>query len=81
MHNFAVSTVAEIEAAIEQLPPEEFRALREWIVNRREGMVGRQWSPDELEAAAEQMVAENDPVQADALAKRIVGGFYGDAGA
>ena len=76
-----MSTVAEIEAAIEQLPPEDFRALREWIVKRAEGTTGRQWSPEELGAAAEQMVAEKDPVRADALAKRIVAGFYGDADA
>jgi hypothetical protein len=80
MHHFDMSTVAEIEAAIERLPPEEFRALREWIVSR-DASAGRQWSPEELGAAAERMVAEEDPANADALAKRIVGGFYGDGGA
>jgi hypothetical protein len=76
-----MSTVAEIEAAIEQLPPEDVRRLREWIVQRAEGTVGRQWSPEELGAAAEEMVAETDPVKAKAQWKRIVAGFYGDADA
>lgn len=76
-----MSTVAEIEAAIEQLPPEDFRALRDWIVQRAEGTAGRMSSPEELGAAAEQMVAEQDPEEAKAIGKRIVAGFYGDAGA
>lgn len=76
-----MSTVAEIEAAIEQLPPEDFRALWEWIIQRTEKAVGRPWSPEELGAAAEQMVAEKDPEQAKAIGERIVAGFYGDAGA
>jgi hypothetical protein len=76
-----MSTVAEIEAAIEQLPPEDVSALREWIVQRAEATAGRMWSPEELGAAAEQMVAEQDPEQAKAIGKRIIAGFYGDAGA
>lgn len=35
-----MSTVVEIEAAIEQLPPEDFRKLKEWIDQR-----ARMWSP------------------------------------
>jgi len=62
-----MSTVAEIEAAIEQLPPADFRALCEWIVRRAEGTTGHRWTPEELGAAAEQMVAEEDPARADAL--------------
>jgi len=76
-----MSTVAEIEAAIEQLPPDDVRAPRDWIVQRAEGTAGRQWSPEELGAAAEQMVAEKDPARAKALWERIVAGFYGDADA
>lgn len=75
-----MSTLSEIEAAIEQLPPEDLRALREWIVLRTE-KTGRPWSPEELGAAAEEMVAEENPGRAEALGKRIVAGFYGDAGA
>lgn len=81
MHRFGMSTVAEIEAAIEQLPPEDFRALWKWIVQRGEGMKGRQWTPEELGDAGELMVAEKDPARADALGKRIVAGFYGDTDA
>lgn len=76
-----MSTLSEIEAAIEQLPPEDVCALREWIDQRREATAGRVWSPEELGAAAEQMVAEKDPVRAQVLGKRIVAGFYGDADA
>ncbi len=76
-----MSTVAEIESAIEQLPPEDFRALREWIIQRTEKAVGRMWSPEELGAAAERMVAEQDPERAKAIGRQIIAGFYGDAGA
>ena len=76
----AMSTLTEIEKAIEQLPPEDIRALREWIVERAE-KAGRPWSSEELGAAAERMVAEENSEQAEALGKRIVAGFYGDADA
>ena len=76
-----MSTVAEIEAAIEQLPQEEFRALREWIVQRPAATAGRMWSPEELGAAAQRMVDEPDPVRAEALKEEIIRGFYGDADA
>ena len=76
-----MSTVAEIEAAIEQLPPEEFRTLKEWIVRRPEKAGGRMWSPAELGAAEAEMVAETDPERAKAIQARIVAGFYGDADA
>ena len=74
-----MSTVAEIEAAIAQLPPEDFRALREWMAKRAEKTAERSWSPEALGAAAEQMVAEEDPVRAKAQWERIAAGFYGDA--
>ena len=46
-----------------------------------EKTAGRQWSPEELGAAAEAMVEEKDPARAEMLKKRIVAGFYGDADA
>ena len=46
-----------------------------------EKSAGRQWSPEELGAAAERMVAEKNPAQAQAQWKRIAAGFYGDADA
>ena len=73
-----MSTVAEIEAAIEQLPQEEFRALREWIVQRPVGVAGRMWSPEELGAAAQRMVDEPDPEKARVLWEELAAGFYGD---
>jgi len=76
-----MSTVAEIESAIEQLPPEDFRALQEWMARRAEERSGRMWSPEELTAAAGQMVAEPDPVRAQALWEEIAKGFYGPASA
>ena len=42
---------------------------------------GREWSPEELGEVVAEMVAEKDPARAEALKKRIVAGFYGDAGA
>ncbi len=75
-----MSTVTEIEAAITQLPPEDFRALKEWIVQRAEG-AGRMWTPEELGAAAQRMVDEPDPVKARAQWEALMRGFYGDADA
>ena len=74
VHFSAMSTLAEIEAAIEQLPLEDFRALREWIAQREEGAAGCQ-----LGAAVAEMVAEKDPARAKVMWKQIVAGFYGDA--
>jgi hypothetical protein len=76
-----MSTVAEIESAIEQLPPEDFRALQEWMAKRAAGTAERRWSPEELAEGARQMVAETDPVKAQELWERTVAGFYGDSGA
>lgn len=76
-----MSTVAEIESAIAQLPPEEFRTLQEWMTQRATGRAGRMWTPDELTAGAKRMVAEADPARADALKKELMRGFYGMANA
>ena len=76
-----MSTVAEIESAIEKLPPDEVRALRDWIVERTEVAKGRMWTPEELGAAAQEMVDEPDPNRANAQWQRIAAGFYGDPGA
>lgn len=79
-----MSTVDEIESAIEQLPPEDFRALHEWIAKRAAGAAGgaeRKWSPDELTAGAKRMVDEPDSVRAEAIREEIARGFYGAADA
>ena len=74
-------TVAEIESAIEKLPLEEMRTLREWIGARVDGAKGRMWTPEELGEAMESLVAETDPAKADQLQARIVAGFCGSADA
>ena len=74
-----MSTIAEIESAIEKLPPEEICALRDWIVGRAEVAKGRMWTPEELTEGARQMVGESDPAKAQVLWERTVAGFYGDA--
>ncbi len=73
-----MSTVAEIEAAIEQMPPEDFRALRDWMAGRENSLSGRVWSPEELEAGAQRMVDEPDPEKARALWSEVMNGFYGE---
>ena len=77
----AMSTVAEIESAIEKLELHEVEALRHWMKEQAEAREKRMWSPEKLGAVAEQMVAEKDPVRAQALHAQIVAGFYGDADA
>lgn len=41
-----MSTLPEIEQAIEQLPPEQFAALADWIVRRREETWDREMEED-----------------------------------
>ncbi len=76
-----MSTVQEIEAAIEQLPPKDFHALQDWMTKRAAAVAGRPWTPEELSEAAQQAVNEPDPGKAQALWERTVAGFYGDANA
>jgi hypothetical protein len=76
-----MSTVAEIEAAIDRLPPEDFRTIHEWMAQRAAGLAQRRWSPEELSEGARQMLAEPDPARAQVLWERTVAGFYGDASA
>lgn len=57
-----MSTLAEIEEAIEQLPPETFRELREWIAERD----WKQWDTQlEADAAAGKLDALREKVRAD----------------
>lgn len=71
-----MSTVAEIESAIAQLPPEDFRQLQEWMSKRAAGEVGRMWTPEELTKGARQLVAEPDPEKAKAIWEKVMAGFY-----
>lgn len=72
-----MSTVAEIESEIEKLAPEDFRVLHEWIAKKAAETPGRMWTPEELGAAAERMVAEEDEEKSKEMWKEIVDGFYG----
>ena len=72
-----MSTVTEIENAIEQLPPEEYRELQEWMAKRTE-RASRMWSPAELAAGAQRMVDEPDPAKAKVLWQEVMDGFYGE---
>jgi hypothetical protein len=76
-----MSSVSEIESAIEQLTPEDFLALQEWMKRRAADTTGRRWSPEELSKGARQMVAESDPARAQAIWERTAAGFYGDTSA
>jgi len=68
-------TTSEIIEEIERLPSnEKAQVLNALLRSQTEtGML----SPDELVALADQMVATNDPEEADRLQKQILAGFYG----
>ena len=57
-----MSSVAEIEQAIEQLSPQDFRALSEWIANRDAAAWDDQFERDvsagKLDALADEALAE-----------------------
>lgn len=58
----AMSTLTEIEKAIEQLPPEKFRELRRWMAERDDG----EWDAQiEADAAAGKFDALREKVRAD----------------
>ncbi len=65
---------AEIIEEIKHLPPHEQAFVAEFVESLD---VKRPWTPEELGKAAEQLVAETDPVRAQALQDRMVAGFYG----
>ena len=57
-----MSTLAEIEEAIEQLPPQKFRELRHWIAERDSGA----WDAQiEADVAAGKFDALREKVRAD----------------
>jgi len=57
-----MSTIKEIEQAIEQLPEEEFRKLREWFANRDAEAWDSQFAADvqagKLDALAEEALRD-----------------------
>ena len=58
-----MSTVEEIEAAIEKLPQPEFLRLKDWMLERIEDDWDRQFANDattgKLDAAAQEALAEH----------------------
>ena len=72
-----MSTVAEIESAIEKLPPEDLHTLHHWIAERAARSDSREWTPEELVEAAQRMIDEPDRARSDAIKEEIIRGFYG----
>ena len=68
-------TAGEIIREIERLPSQEKAEVLSALL--RSQAKNRKLSPEELVALAEQMVAAQDPEEADRLEGRILAGFYG----
>lgn len=60
---------------IKHLPPNERAEVASFVRAMEEK---RQWTPEELGAACERMVAETDPRKVAILKEQITAGFYGD---
>jgi hypothetical protein len=69
-------TATQIIEEIKRLPSEEKAEILSALL-RSETTMKRQLSGDELVALADQMVATEDPEEADRLEKEILAGFYG----
>lgn len=71
-----MSTVAEIEAAIEQLSPaEQAEVIRFAVALARK----RPLTPPELNRLAQRMVDSEDPAEVEKLRTALMDGFYGEA--
>lgn len=68
-------TAAEIVREIERLPSEQKGEVLSVLL--RSKARNSKLSPEELVALADQMVATQDPAEADRLEARILAGFYG----
>ena len=68
-------TASQIIEEIERLPSKERAEVLTALL--RSQTAKRQLSPDELVALADQMIATEDPKEADRLKKKILAGFYG----
>ena len=75
-----MSTVSEIEAAIENLPLEDLHELENWMTAYARNL-HRRWTPEELSAATRRMVHEPDSLRAEEIKREIMRGFYGEADA
>jgi hypothetical protein len=68
-------TAGEIIREIEQLPSSEKAEVLSVLLRSR--AKNSRLSPEELVALADQMVAAQDPGEADRLEAQILSGFYG----
>lgn len=68
-------SAAEIIREIEQLPSKEKAEVLRVLL--RSQPKKSKLSPDELVALADQMIAAQDPEEADRLEAKILAGFYG----
>lgn len=68
-------TAGEIIKEIEQLPSQEKAEVLSVLLRSQTSR--SRLSPDELVALADQMVAAQDPIEADRLEAEILAGFYG----
>ncbi|MFN7140975.1 MAG: hypothetical protein ACK4UN_16720 [Limisphaerales bacterium] len=71
-----MSTVAEIEAAIERLTPAEQAEVIQFAVALARK---RPLTADELNRLAQQMVESTDPAEVEKLKSALMRGFYGEA--
>ena len=55
---FCMSTVQEIEAAIEQLPPDELARLAEWVATRHHDAWARQMDRDAASGKLDSLFSE-----------------------
>jgi ABC-type nitrate/sulfonate/bicarbonate transport system substrate-binding protein len=68
-------TAEMIIEEINHLPPAEKAEVVSYV---RALEAKCQWTPEELEEAAERLIVETDPVRVEVLKARITAGFYGD---
>jgi len=64
-----MSSVQEIEAAIERLSKDEFWRLSDWVLKRREGEWGRQVEADAAAGKLDFLFAEADAEKREGLLK------------
>jgi hypothetical protein len=71
-----MSSVADIKAAIQGLPPSEQVEIIRFAIS-----LGRKRSliPDELNRLTQRLVDSDDPSEIEKLKSALLGGFYGDA--
>jgi len=63
-----MSTVAEIEAAISNLPPQDFAQVRDWLLERDNLLWDKQIEDDAAAGRLDQLIAE---IESDMAAGRV----------